>query len=113
MSEAEEPPRDVNTRLLDERIDQALERRFPKGSGSGGGGDDFESRIATVERKVDDLRIALERMESKIDQLPKSADFFELKGRVSQLPTVWQQFGLIIAIFGLAFVLVRFGLPQI
>ena len=68
--------------------------------------------LAAVERKVDDLIVAVQRIEGKIDQLPRATEFFELKGRVSQLPTVWQLFGLIIAVFGLAFVLVRFGMPS-
>jgi len=112
MSGTEEPPRDVNTRLLDDRIDQALKRRFPSGEGGGGSGDDFEARLASVEQKVDDLRAGMERVEIKIDQLPTAADVSEIKGRVSQMPTVWQLLGLVIAIFGLAFALVRFGLPQ-
>ncbi len=73
----------------------------------------MEARLESVEHKVDELGKSLERIETKIDHLPKSTDFFELKGRVSQLPTVWQLFGLIIALFGLAFLLVRFGLAQI
>jgi hypothetical protein len=64
-----------------------------------------------LEREVAEIRLLLERMNAKIDQLPKAADFFELRGRVSQLPTVWQLFSLVVAIFALAFALVRFGLP--
>ena len=113
MSPADDPPRDINTRLLDERIDRALDRRFPTGSDGGGGGDELDARLEAVEKNVSEFGKSLERIESKIDQLPKSADFFELKGRVSQLPTVWQLFGLIVALFGLAFLLVRFGLAHI
>ena len=43
-------------------------------------------------------------------------DVAELKGKVSQLPTTWTLLtggtGLILATFGFAFALVRFGLPR-
>ena len=43
-------------------------------------------------------------------------DVAELKGKVSQLPTAWALLtggiGLILATFGFAFALVRFGLPR-
>lgn len=67
--------------------------------------------VGRLEKEVAEIKTVLVRMEAKIDQLPKSADFFELKGRISQLPTVWQLSGLVVAIFALAFALVRFGLP--
>ena len=111
MSQGEDSSRDVHTRLLDDRIDRALERRFPQGSG-GGGDDGGKHRIEQLEADVTEIKTILLRLESKIDQLPKSSDFFELKGRVSHLPTVWQLLGLIIAIFAMAFALLRFGMPQ-
>lgn len=111
MSQGDDSTRDVHTRLLDDRIDRALERRFPPGSG-GGGDDGVERRIEGLEADVAEIKTSLLRIESKIDQLPQAPDFFELKGRVSQLPTVWQLFGVVIAIFALAFALLRFGMPQ-
>jgi hypothetical protein len=95
-------------RLLDDRIDRALDRRFPKGIGGDGGG--IDDRLARVESKVGSMEAMLVRLEAKVDLLPKSTEIAELKGRISQLPTVWQMFGLVVAIFALAFALVRFGL---
>jgi len=113
MRNADETSSDVDTRLLDERIDHAFDRRSERGGGDDGSGSDFETRLRNVESKVDDMRIVLERVETKIDMLPKSADVAEIKGRVSQLPTVWQLFGLVLGIFALAFAQMRFGIPQI
>jgi hypothetical protein len=98
-----------DTTLLDERIKRELDRR---GVGGGDGGDDLGARVSTLETAIARIDATLLRMESKIDQLPKATEVAELKGRVSQLPTVWQLFGLVIAIFGLAFALLRFGVPQ-
>jgi hypothetical protein len=107
-----DPPGNVDLTLLEKAIDRVLERR----AAGGGGGSDFEQRLLRVERALADLQAQITRMEAKIDQLPKAADFFELKGRVSQLPTIWQLIWPLMAfvatIFGLAFVLLRFALPR-
>lgn len=50
------------------------------------------------------------RFEKMDDRLRKQGeDIAELKGRVSQLPTLYQIAGLVFAIFGAAFVLIRFA----
>ncbi|MEI6559123.1 MAG: hypothetical protein WCO00_12025 [Rhodospirillaceae bacterium] len=51
----------------------------------------------------------LARVEERLRDMPTAKEFGELKGRVSQLPTLWQLAGLIFAIFGAAFVLIRFA----
>lgn len=65
------------------------------------------------------MKSILTRMEPLLrgidDRLRKiEVETAEMKGRVSQLPTAWTLltggFGLVIATFGFAFALVRFGL---
>jgi hypothetical protein len=112
MTEQSRDPPD--TRLLDQRIHRAIERHMERGStgsGSGGGGD-WERRLTNVESTMARIDSTVTRLDARFDQLPKATDIAELKGRVSQLPTMWQLSGLIIAIFGLAFALVRFALPR-
>jgi hypothetical protein len=63
---------------------------------------------------MDELRVLFPRLETKIDQLLK--EVYELKGRMSQLPSLWQLFlplmAFVVAIFGLAFAFVRFAIPH-
>ena len=54
-------------------------------------------------------RIETEQKEQRRDIGKLKEDVAELKGRVSQLPTLYQFAGLIFAIFGAAFVLIRFA----
>jgi hypothetical protein len=106
-----EPPDNVNTKLIEEFVRREYDRRHR----SGGGGDDgFEPRLARLERHMDELRSLFPRLETKIDQLLK--EVYELKGRVSQLPSLWQLFlpliAFVIAIFGFAFALIRLAAPH-
>jgi hypothetical protein len=108
----DEPNDNVSTKLLEEGVRREFERRS---SGTGSGGNDgFETRLTRVERHMDELRVLCPRLETKIDQLLK--EVYELKGRVSQLPSLWQLFLLlmtfVVAIFGLAFAFVRFAIPH-
>lgn len=70
----------------------------------------IDGTLIRLESKIDRIEARLDRVEARMDQF--ATDLAELKGRVSQLPTVWQLMGMIIAVFGLAFALIRFGLPQ-
>ena len=78
----------------------------------GGGPHDprMEERVAKLEADVGEIKEVLKRLEPAITRL--TVDVAEIKGKVSQMPTVWQLGALIVAIFGLAFTLLRFGLPH-
>lgn len=67
------------------------------------------ARGARLEEQVAEVGRKLDRIES---QMAKAVEVAEIKGRVSQLPTVWQLVGLVIGIFGAALALLRFGLPR-
>jgi hypothetical protein len=61
-------------------------------------------------------RIEAEQKEQRADIISLKGDATELKGRVAgiegqlrQIPTLWQLAGLIFAIFGASFVLIRFA----
>ena len=85
-----------------------------KGPIAGGGGGPYDSdmhiRVARLERTTEDIRATLARLEPAITRIRDDAN--EIKGKMSQMPTVWTLVGLIVAIFGFAFVLVRFALPS-
>ena len=71
------------------------------------------SRLDTEQRRQADALgkhgETLARIDERLKDMPTAKEFGELKGRVSQLPTLWQLAGLIFAIFGAAFVLIRFA----
>jgi hypothetical protein len=85
------------------QIDEARRRRdraLAEVARSGGGGhdggmSDLERRVGSLETKVDQMRV----------------DLAELKGKVSQLPTVWTlvfaNFGLAVAVSALVFAIAR------
>ena len=60
------------------------------------------SDIKTEQRRQADMLGKLDERQRK-----QGEDIARLDGRVSQLPTLWQLAGLIFAIFGAAFVLIR------
>ncbi|MBX9697982.1 MAG: hypothetical protein K2X74_01040 [Acetobacteraceae bacterium] len=88
----------------------------------------LEQRVAALEADMREVKGILGRIEKKLDQFEIKFDRFderlrkvevdvaETKGRVGQLPTAWTLLtggaGLILATFGFAFALVRFGLPH-
>jgi len=85
------------------QIDEARRRRdraLAEVARSGGGGhdggmSDLERRVGSLETKVDQMRV----------------DLAELKGKVSQLPTVWTlvfaNFGLAVTVSALVFAIAR------
>lgn len=82
------------------------------GAGAGGGppqGPDMSERVGRLERAIEDIKSVLARLEPAIIKIRD--DTSELKGKISQIPTIWQLAALIISIFGLAFVLLRYGMP--
>ena len=77
--------------------------RSPLQSGDGGGtSDGMEARVTSLEKRFD-------RFEAKLDSLIR--DVAEVKGRVSAMPSTWQLVGIILAVLGAAFAIIRFGLP--
>ncbi len=72
-----------------------------KGGTQPPGGDGMEGRVKALEDKYD-------RIDSKLDALVK--DVAEMKGRMSAMPTTWQLLGMILAIMGASFAIIRFGL---
>ena len=89
----------------------AMEKR-----GDGGDNGDMDARIAKLEGKVDRLgedtaaiKAVLGKLTDKIDGLIK--DVAEAKGRLNAMPSSWQLIGLIIAVFGLAFALIKVTAP--
>ena len=85
------------------------QRWNPSGGGGGPSDPDMTERVTRLERAVDDIKTVLGRLEPAITKIRDDTN--EMKGKLSQMPTVWQLTALIIAIFGLAFVVVRFGIP--
>lgn len=79
----------------------------PKPPLKSGGGDgtssDMTERVANLEKRFD-------RFETKLDAVVK--DLAEVKGRVNAMPTSWQLLGMILAILGAAFAIIRFGLAH-
>lgn len=68
----------------------------------------MEQRVAKLETDVGEIKEILKRLEPALTKL--TVDVAEVKGKVSQMPTMWQLAALIVGIFGLAFTLLRFGL---
>jgi hypothetical protein len=99
---------DVDLTLLRNRLAE-LENgkpRNPEGpplkSGDGGGtSGGMDARLSALESRFD-------RFEAKLDTLIK--DVAEMKGRISAMPSTWQLLGMILAIMGASFAIVRFGL---
>ncbi len=92
-------------------------------AGGGGSSNDggMERRVAALETDMREVKTTLGRIEALLrgfdDRLRRvEIDVAGLKGKVSQLPTAWTLLtggtGLILATFGFAFALVRFGLPR-
>ncbi len=73
--------------------------------------------VADLRKDVADLR--KDAVDLRKDVVKLGQDLAEMKGRMvgidaqlRLLPTVWTLAGLIIAIFGFAFALLRFGVPR-
>jgi hypothetical protein len=63
-----------------------------------------------MEPRVKALEAGMARIEPKIDGLVK--DVADIKGRISAMPTTWQLLGMILAIMGASFAIIRFGLAH-
>ena len=74
--------------------------RRPLQSDDGGGtSDDMEARVKLLEYRAGEAEKGFARLEGKIDTLVK--DVSEIKGKVSNLPTAWQIFGVIVGTIAL------------
>ncbi len=75
-----------------------------KGGRQPPGGDGMDARVAALEKRFD-------RFEQKLDALIK--DVSEMKGRMNAMPTSWQLLGMILAVMGASFAIIRFGLAGV
>jgi hypothetical protein len=88
---------------------------------SGGGPEDpmLEQRVVRLEEKLDRIETILTRLEPKITEVAivgakqsdiqsLRAEFGELKGKISMLPTWWMLLLAVIATWGAGAALVRF-----
>jgi hypothetical protein len=91
------------------------------GRGGSGGGDMLETRVASLEADMREVKSILGRMEPLLrgidDRLRKiEVDGAEMKGRVAQLPTAWTfltaGIGLVLGTFGFIFAVLRFATPH-
>lgn len=100
MSEANpyEGPRLV---INNDKLGENIPKPALKGDGGGDRFDPMEQRVAALEKRFD-------RFEAKLDTLVR--DVAEVKGRVGAMPTAWQLLGMILAIMGASFAIIRFGL---
>lgn len=79
-----------------------------KGGRQPPGGDDLDARIKVLEYRAEQADKMFARIDSKLDAIVK--DVSEVKGRINAMPTTWQLLGMILAIMGASFAIIRFGL---
>lgn len=98
----------VSVDFLKRRVAELEQRGAPAASLKGGGGDGtfdgMEARVTALEKRFD-------KFEAKLDTLIK--DVAEMKGRVSAMPTTWQLIGMVLAIMGASFAMIRFGVVKL
>ena len=75
---------------------------------------ELDARVAKLEVRADGVERRMEALERKLDQLIDAVnkiavDLAEVKGRVNSLPNTWQLISLVVAIFGGAFAIIRYG----
>jgi len=88
--------------------------------GDGGGISELEKRMSAVEGKVDilvedvsGLKADIAVLKPLIKQVSDMQNSLsKIEGRLVAMPTMWQLIGLIFAIMGSAFAIIRFGLPH-
>jgi len=72
---------------------------------------DLQARVARLEPKIDAITLVLARLEPALTKLRD--DNAEMTSKLSQVPNIWELSTLMVAMFGLAFVLLRYGLPTL
>jgi tetrahydromethanopterin S-methyltransferase subunit B len=74
------------------------------------------AEIKEVLRRLEPMLVSMHEdiavLKARIDLLPTRDMLSDIKARVELLPSVWTMAGLVIGIFMLALVLVRFGIPH-
>ena len=68
--------------------------------------------LVRVEVTFAEIISRLDRIEAKLDLKASAIEVAEIKGRVSQTPNFIQVAALVFAIFGAAFVVLRFAAPH-
>lgn len=104
--------------LLETLRDRARRPRPAPNVANGSGGSDdggMERRLSAVGGDVREIKLMLGQMQPVLrsidDRLRKvEVDVGELKGRVAQLPNVWQLLPGGFSLIGFTFLLLRFGL---
>ena len=79
-----------------------------KGGRQPPGGDDMEPRVKVLEYRADQAEKRMERVDSKLDRALEG--IARIEGRINAMPTTWQLVGLILAVLGASFAIIRFGM---
>ena len=78
-------------------------------SGAGGGTfDGMEPRVKVLEYRADQSEKRMERIDNKLDRALEG--IARIEGRINAMPTTWQLVGLILAVLGASFAIIRFGM---
>jgi hypothetical protein len=94
----------AGARAESERIKAMRDLKHGGGSGTSDGMDRVWEKLGDHDKRFD-------KVEAKVDKI--GSDLAEVKGRLSAMPTTWQLLGMILAIMGASFAIVRFGLGKI
>lgn len=96
---------EINTKILDDRIDKALERRAALGGSDGnghGGGND--RRITRLEVLAEEAAKRSDRVEGRIDRVDSKLD--QVLALLVKLPTKWELFGYTATVLSIAVAIV-------
>lgn len=82
-----------------------------KSGGGDGTFDGMEPRVKVLEYRADQADKRMERVDTKLDRALEG--IARIEGRINAMPTTWQLVGLILAVLGASFAIIRFGLSGI
>ncbi len=104
--------KNVSLEYLQHQLNEARTLNASLKSGGGGGtSDDMDARLKLLEYRAEQADKMFARIDGKLDGMAK--DLSEVKGRISAMPTTWQLLGMILAIMGASFAIIRFGLAGV